>query len=136
MGAYSVVEYATWSYAQGQFSLHTPFVCHARHIGFELSRMEDGRGGIVPALTLSRTVFALSAFVLYEPKRASLNFSLVTREEAPVVVAAAGGGWLARLGNVTLLMVEPVVVEVAPRLGRDPPDGDPLVCTPRSARKL
>jgi hypothetical protein len=98
--------------------------------------MEVGRGGIVPALTLSRTAFALSAFVLYEPKSASLNFSLVTRDEALDTVAAAGSGGLAGLGNVTLLMVEPVEVEVAPRLGREPPNDVPLVCKPRSARKL
>jgi len=93
---------------------------------------------MVPALILSRMVFALSALVLYEPNRASLNCSFSTREDTPfsVVVAEDGMLLLFALGDVTLLIVELADEEAEWRLGMDPIEDAPRECSPSRARKL
>jgi hypothetical protein len=35
-GAYSSMEYDTWSETHGQLALHMPLLCQARHMGFVL----------------------------------------------------------------------------------------------------
>ncbi len=57
-------------------------------MGFKLSFLACGSGGVFPFLILSRMAFAFNALVLYVPNKGMLKWGFSTRESTPLTAVS------------------------------------------------
>jgi hypothetical protein len=57
-------------------------------MGFELSFLACGSGGVFPFFILSQMAFAFNALVLYVPNKGSLKWGFSTRESTPLTAVS------------------------------------------------